>query len=527
MATTLPSDLRPDVGTIPHREHNDLQGYVCYPKKRGVHFGANLKTELTGAVNIVLTPAQAITKITILAAATFAQITLPGSEALARFIQAIGYLEPETTTEEWWFDLIFENQTALNINLVQGDVSTTFLYTVPNTQVVLGPGFTTVRFRAVTLGTATTFEAFIVPGGTGINASNFVHYAPFPIQDTDEIIVFDDSDNDIPKLATRREFLATNATDNIVLGPSSTPGLTGTGNVFAGLNAGDLADPATANNVGIGLNALRNATGGGSVAIGPAALTAFTGLGGVAIGSSAATTFVTGNITAVGRDALTLATGNLNTACGTSAGNAVTTGTENSFFGNTAGSGVTTGTLNTAVGSLSMNAAGWAALTNSVCLGRNSGAVTQASNAVFFQTGIASVAAGPDAVSATLADGRLHITASSRLLKRNIRDLEIDVNILDQLKPRSFTIGTPEIKNGEKIFIDVVENDIGLIADEVFEIEPRLASVGPIFAYNHDTKKSELLGEDVPRNYYDRRLTTLLLKGIQDLRKRVAELEDA
>lgn len=633
--SSLPSDLEPNVGIAAIRQHVDKQGYICYRKKRGINFGAMLKTELDGAANIILTPEETITLVTVLSTATFTQITLPGTADLLRYVMQIGYLEPETAQEEWWFDLIFENEGANPISVVGGDGSTSFLYSGSAGSASLAQGVTILRVRAVTLGLAPTIQIFPVPvaGSATIPFGNLPLYSPFPTQDVDSLILFDASDGNRPKTLTRAQFFAQNSNiTNVVIGPGNTQNFTGTNNVIAGNGAAGLS-PATASDiialganaarvssgpiVAIGTNALQSSTGVGNTAVGYLAASSMTtSRNNTALGQSALATLQTGGAldgqnvaigfeamqnsnvaaswhtavgyralraagagivgnTAVGNECLQSCTGISSTAVGYWAGRATTTGvtnafgdrclaaatgtdncgfgflsgtsvntgiansffgnrsgqlnttgSNNSFFGNQSGQSVTTGTLLVAMGNTAMQT-GWTTQTNSVCIGNAAGNGSATSNAIFFQSAVASVAAGADAVSFALATGRLHVTASSKVYKTEINDLSISTDVIDKLRPREFTYGTPEIdENGKWVYIDQVKGDIGLVADEVFEVEPRLASRGKIEIHNRKTKKSEVVAKDAPRNYYDRRLVTLMLKAIQELRQTVRNQQE-
>ncbi len=110
-------------------------------------------------------------------------------------------------------------------------------------------------------------------------------------------------------------------------------------------------------------------------------------------------------------------------------------------------------------------------------------------------------------------DGIITTSTSLRELKENITDMSLGLSDVLKLKPREFDWKkTPEGKNAPSIEGDT--EDIGFIADEVFDVSPKLATykVG-------DKTKDNLQGVK-----YDT-MTSLLVKAIQELEARVKELE--
>ncbi|SHJ97472.1 tail fiber domain-containing protein [Epilithonimonas mollis] len=203
---------------------------------------------------------------------------------------------------------------------------------------------------------------------------------------------------------------------------------TGDRNSAFGLNALSTNTTGSANTA-FGIRALMdNTTGGGNTAFGVDALANNqTGLANVAIGSVAGNGIVSGsrNIS-IGNRTMSVANGvNDNTAIGHDSLLGLTTGNSNTAVGNTSGANITTGSNNTTIGS-------------------NAGVPSA--------TGSNQVRIGNTAV--TYAGVQVAWTVTSdRRLKDNIKDSNLGLNFINQLRPVSYVRKNDESKKPEYGFI--------------------------------------------------------------------------
>jgi len=142
-----------------------------------------------------------------------------------------------------------------------------------------------------------------------------------------------------------------------------------------------------------------------------------------------------------------------------------TTGDLNSFFGDTAGYSNVSGTNNTAVGALANVASG--ALDHATAIGAN--AIAPASNQVQIgRSGIDKVSIGllgsGASTSICMANSIFSLCSSSRRYKENIEAFGGSFSLLQRLRPVTFDW------KGRK------EHDLGLVAEEVFDVEPLLVT---------------------------------------------------
>jgi hypothetical protein len=96
------------------------------------------------------------------------------------------------------------------------------------------------------------------------------------------------------------------------------------------------------------------------------------------------------------------------------------------------------------------------------------------------------------------SNNELHKVTSSKRFKDNIRDIELDTNLLYNIKPRTFVWNNESGSFGQ--------TDFGLIAEEVADIVPELVSFD---------------SSNEPYSVKYQMITVLLLKEIQDLKKEI------
>ena len=300
----------------------------------------------------------------------------------------------------------------------------------------------------------------------------------------------------------------------------------GTQNTFLGPNAGNFTNTST-DMVGIGNQALQNATGGGTngnngtIAIGTSAGRALgadsdknviigntagqsltsTCSGNVIIGSSACTNAGTGfqNNVVIGSSAMTGGTKTNaanNVVIGDSSGTSITSGSYNCFIGTTSGQGVSTGSSN-----ISINGANVGNVSNRLVIGGGAGAGSKQLNTAFIH-GIRGITTAVNDAIAVLVDsaGQLGTVSSSIRYKENIEDMGDVSSPILKLRPVTFDfIGKPSHKK-----------QFGLIAEEVKEIMPSLV------VHNQD-------GEVESVKYHE--LPILILNEMQKALKEIEELK--
>lgn len=106
--------------------------------------------------------------------------------------------------------------------------------------------------------------------------------------------------------------------------------------------------------------------------------------------------------------------------------------------------------------------------------------------------------------------GTMYASGSSQDYKINIKDYKLDPGLIDALRPVEYNYKEEWKHLGKNL---VSGRQIGLIAEEVVKVAPDLAI----------TVKE--LDKTVVRNVDYEKLTVVLLAEVQELRKRVAELE--
>lgn len=197
------------------------------------------------------------------------------------------------------------------------------------------------------------------------------------------------------------------------------------------------------------------------------------------------------------------ATGGTNSFFGDSAGRETTGGSNNSFFGEASGVGNTTGSNNTLVGATSN--VGLPDLTFATAIG--SGAVVTASNRIVLgrSGGADSVdlpglvivrslgVAGPTAVCRNV-NLALSTCSSSIRYKQSVRSLTSGFDLVRHLRPVTFNWQSNN------------QEDMGLVAEEVAEVEPLLAT------YN---EKGEIEGVK-----YDR-VGVVLINAVKEQQARI------
>ena len=306
----------------------------------------------------------------------------------------------------------------------------------------------------------------------------------------------------------------TTGTNNAAFGNNTLQAnTTGSYNVALGANALN-ANTTASNNTAVGYQAgYANTTGTSNVAVGYTALkSSTTGYSNTAVGSQAGTSSTTGTWnTLIGEVAgYALTTGNSNTLVGTYAGGSLTTGTLNTFVGsmvNGYGCGykVSTGSKNTIIGGFDGNQGGLDIRTanNYIVLSDGDGNP----RAYFNSSGIF---INPPTYSNTTASaanlvmgptGTLERSTSALKYKQDIRDLEsMDISLLRPVRYKSKCVGDDQTKD-----------HFGVVADEAAE-----AGFEELISRGAD-------GEVEGFQY--ERLTVVLLKELQTLRARVAQLE--
>jgi hypothetical protein len=234
-----------------------------------------------------------------------------------------------------------------------------------------------------------------------------------------------------------------------------------TGSRLTGIGAAALRNNTTASdNTAIGSNALReNTTTELNVAVGDSALANFNG-----------TATTDGANTALGSIALVaLTSGQENVGVGRRALQNSTSGSNNTAVGWRAGDGVLTGDGSTCLGSNTCT--NNSSANNVVCIGRNSAGENFSNRAYIPNVGqftqnfsLGSV----EFVTVRLSDGKLGHSVSSRRYKEDIKPMADSSELIYKLKPVSFRYKkTPEYQ-GDNL-------DYGLIAEDVAEIDPKLA----------------------------------------------------
>jgi hypothetical protein len=274
-------------------------------------------------------------------------------------------------------------------------------------------------------------------------------------------------------------------------------------NTAFGFNALTANEAGGTNNTAIGNAALdSNTTGDYNTALGDSALAAnTTGVYNTAVGYQAKNVGTGGYNSCFGAGAgSAFSTGAENTLVGYFAGGALTTGNKNLFLGGAQGNGsgglITTGNSNVVIGSFSGNSGGYDFRTasNHIVLSDGDGTLRMYMNGsgnVFWN----GMRANAGTYTIRLTPGaEMVFDVSSAKYKNNIRNSVYGLDAVMQLKSRQFE------------YKDDGRSDVGLIAEEVYEVIPELA------VKNKD-------GE-VDAVSYDR-FVSVCIKAIQELNAKV------
>jgi trimeric autotransporter adhesin len=239
-----------------------------------------------------------------------------------------------------------------------------------------------------------------------------------------------------------------------------------TGRHLTGIGAAALQFNTIGNfNTAVGAAALQNNTVTEfNVAVGDSALTAFNG-----------TLATDGANTALGSIALVaLTSGEENVAVGRRALENSTSGSNNTSLGWRSGDGVLTGGGNTCLGSSTCT--NTSSADNVVCIGQNSAGENFSNRAYIPNVGQFTqnfVLGNVEFVTVRLSDGKLGHTVSSRRYKEDIKPMESASELIYKLKPVTFR--TKEVDVDPKKGPQPQNLDYGLIAEDVAEIDPKLA----------------------------------------------------
>jgi trimeric autotransporter adhesin len=259
----------------------------------------------------------------------------------------------------------------------------------------------------------------------------------------------------------------TNGADNVAIGGQALyANTTGSRNTAIGDSALG-GNTSGFDNTATGYEALKANSSNRNTATGHQALT-FNSIGGsnTADGHSALYSNQNGsNNTASGYHALYSNDGNGNTAAGSNALQNTTTGDANVGMGAGAGTANTTGFLNTAIGYFADF--GSSSLSHATAIG--AGAIAPGSNQVQIgRNGLDVVSIGflgsAAATHICMVNSIFSSCSSSRRYKENIEPFSGSFSLLERLRPVTFDW------KGRK------EHDLGLIAEEVFEVEPLLVT---------------------------------------------------
>lgn len=498
MATTVPTNLN-NPGVQPKSQRLDNFGYIQYPKTRNPGAEAYDTRAYNGAANITLQPSDFIRLIVFISTSTFAQATLPATATLAAYLQRIYSVENQTGTtggnptpqdgKVYYFPFVIDNQrnTGLGgdlVTLVAGDGSTTFA--LGTNQV--GRGLNKMLIRFSTAGSPAVATLTIVPdfrtGGTSSAPFAAVPvYSPFPLQDADNIGVWDASNSNQWSSMTRNQFFSG--------GVSNTSVLIGPGANYA-------------------------ATGLGIVAVGNTAGAAVTGNYNTLVGNQAGITLTTGlRNTIIGAQNMTDATVAALIDC-TVIGNSNTTL-------NAAQSGsIIIGNGNTVVVG--------AAFGNTTVIG--SGVAANPGAAATTWTNRIRAVAGGNAVSMTGTE--MTQAVSNKHVKYDIETLDDSVvEKVKQLRPIKYKGRGFRIKKGTDNEVEYMYDQdprihYGLLVSEVDQVEPTIVYHGKLTCFSEKLMKDVSI-EDDPNfaiNYDDRSLVAMLLKTCQHLLTKVEALEN-
>lgn len=500
MATTVPTNLE-NPGTQPKSLRTDNFGYIQYPKLRNTGAEAYDTRAYSAANNITLQPSDFIRLIVFISTSTFAQATLPATATLAAYLQRIYSVENQTGTtggnptpqdgKVYYFPLVIDNQrntgvgTTDLVTLVAGDGSTTFA--LGTNQV--GRGLNKMLLRFATAGSPAVATLTVVPdfrtGGTSSTPFAAVPiYTPFPLQDADNLGLWDASNANQWSSLTRQQFFSGGVTaTNVLIGPGTNYAATGGGNVVTGSGSGTVLSTGTSNTITGSLSGTALTTGARNTIYGPS------------------------NFTTAGTAAMTDVTivGNINNPNDATQNGLIILGYNNQPQGN---------------------------FINCTCIGNGiAGATTvfPAANTTLINR-IRNVASA-NTVSYNPTTLELTQAASNKYIKKNIEPMpDVSDKILD-LKPIKYINRGARIKKGTdseiEYFDEIGERQYyGLLAHEVDEVAPEIIFHGEYKLFSEKLNKEVAVeGPDFAINYDDRSLVAMLIQFIQKLHKRVKELE--
>lgn len=496
MATTVPTNLE-NPGVQPKSLRTDNFGSVQYLKIRNAGSEAYDTRAYSGAPNITFQPSDFIRLIVFISTATFTQATLPATATLAAYLQRVFSVENQTGTlggnptpqdgKVYYFPFIIDNQRNLGtgldlVTLVAGDGNTTFA--LGTNQV--GRGLNRMLIRFSTAGSPAVATLTIVPdfrtGGTGgPSFASVPAYTPFPLQDADNLGVWDASNGNQWSSMTRAQLLSGGITaTNVLLGPGAN---------YA-------------------------ATGGGNVGIGNTTMAALT----------------TGTFnTSVGNNTSgTLTTGARNTAIGASNmfnANAAAV-TDCTVIGNT--STVTDAAQNGSI-LIGNGVAPTGAFATGLVIGSAYAPVLPAAT-TFFTNRVRATGAAAANMTWTAGTGEITIPVSNRHVKKDIKPLSDDVvDKFDKLNPVQYTPIAFRIgKNDELEYFDEpnLGNDkiaYGFMADEINKVLPEIVVHGRLRCYSEKQEKWIDIesDENYPLNYSDRSFVSVLAKVLLETRKQL------
>jgi len=305
----------------------------------------------------------------------------------------------------------------------------------------------------------------------------------------------------------------TTASDNTAVGTSAGAAITTGGqNVAVGSNA--LTSTTTGNyNTAVGYGALDvNTTGSSNVAIGHDILGSLVtgGTGNVGVGEGCLISLTSGNYNvAIGQTSLESQTSaNYNVAIGTNAGTGTGGGDNNIYIGRTIRS--SSGTNNTLLGGATGNVG--ASYSNNTMLGNGAVASsTTASNTITLG----------DANITTLRCQVTSITSLSDARdKKNVETLDLGLDFVNELRPVTFDWDMRDKYDEEGNLISTGKKnvaDIGFIAQEFMAAEDATGLADHLQLTYRDNPEFLEISQG--------RLIPILVKAIQDLSEKIAELE--
>jgi hypothetical protein len=292
---------------------------------------------------------------------------------------------------------------------------------------------------------------------------------------------------------------------------------TGTNNIAVG-RASLFSNTTGSSNTGLGRQALfSNTTASNNTAVGyQAGYTGTTAAKCTYIGTQAGYSCSdTGDVhnTAIGFQAgYTMGVAFYNTFVGSTAGYSVTTGNNNTFVGYASGTSMTTGSKNTILGRYTGNNGGLDIRTasNYIVLSDGDGnpRFRMDNNGYPFFSNMPA-GAGTYPLKYNTTTGAVTADTSSRLYKSNIESSPYGLNEVLKLQSRKYKR------------IDDNSVEIGLIADEVYEVMPEFVPMISKSFVTGNAEDTEIIAGGVN---YDK-LTSVLVKAIQELKAEVDSLK--